>query len=423
MEPHSGSRVRTAIVIGGGLVGACCALALQDRSIGTTVLDEPSEPGPASLGNAGHIAIEQVAPLASLATLRSLPGRLFSAGGALSLPPREIRAWLPFSLRLLAASRPARFRSGKAALAGLMAEAVPAWRRLLHGCGAGELLIERGHLVVWESERGAAVGRAAWARADLGQARIADARPEEIELLSRAMVRPPAGAVRFEGTGQIADLDRLATTLRGAFQKRGGQVILGRVEGLESAEGLISVRSRDGVLRRADAVLVAAGIGSARLLRALGYHVPMIAERGYHLHAEASAWPIELPPVVFEERAMIVTRFRSGVRAASFVEFSGEEKPPDPRKWDRLRDHIRELGLPFWEPVAEWYGARPTLPDYLPALGRSSRHRNLFYAFGHQHLGLTLAAASAEIIRALVAGVGPLPDLSPFDLNRFQGHW
>ena len=116
---------------------------------------------------------------------------------------------------------------------------------------------------------------------------------------------------------------------------------------------------------------------------------------------------------------MIVTRFRSGLRAASFVEFGRGASPADPRKWARLRSHVAALGLSFGLPGAEWMGARPTLPDYLPAIGRSDRAANLFYAFGHQHLGLTLAATTGDAIAALVTGDAPPFDLSPFDLKRF----
>jgi D-amino-acid dehydrogenase len=166
----------------------------------------------------------------------------------------------------------------------------------------------------------------------------------------------------------------------------------------------------------ADAVLVAAGALSAGLLRPLGLRVPLIAERGYHLHAAESDWPLDLPPVVFEERSMIVTRFRSGLRAAGFFEFARPEAPPDPRKWARLRSNLEALGIAFADPV-EWSGARPTLPDYLPAIGRTAD--GLFYAFGHQHLGLTLAAATGEAIAALAAGDAPPFDLSPFAIERF----
>src|SRR3546814_16248428 len=103
-----------------------------------------------------------------------------------------------------------------------------------------------------------------------------------------------------------------------------------------------------------------------------------------------------MPPVVFEDRSMIVTRFRSGLRAAGFVEFGRAESPSDARKWARLRAHVQALGLPFRLPGEPWMGARPTLPDYLPAIGRARHAGNLFYAFGQQHLGLTLAPMTGE---------------------------
>ena len=95
------------------------------------------------------------------------------------------------------------------------------------------------------------------------------------------------------------------------------------------------------------------------------------------------------------------------------------ETPADPGKWAKLRAHAAALGLPFDLPGKPWMGARPTLPDYLPAIGRSTRAPNLLYAFGHQHLGLTLAAATGEAIAALATGVAPAIDLAPFDPARF----
>lgn len=169
----------------------------------------------------------------------------------------------------------------------------------------------------------------------------------------------------------------------------------------------------------ADAIVVAASVASKLLLEPLGYKVPIVAERGYHIQSVDTDWPTDLPPVVFEERSMIVTRFLSGLRAASFVEFGRERSPPDPRKWARLRTQVAALGLSFGGSGSEWMGARPTLPDYLPAIGRSRRAPNLLYAFGHQHLGLTLAAVTGEAIGALAAGEEPAVELAPFDIERF----
>jgi glycine/D-amino acid oxidase-like deaminating enzyme len=101
------------------------------------------------------------------------------------------------------------------------------------------------------------------------------------------------------------------------------------------------------------------------------------------------------------------------------VEFSRVSSPADPRKWRRLRSHAAALRLPLSSTASEWMGVRPTLPDYLPALGRSSRANNLLYAFGHQHLGLTLAAVTGEIVSSLATEESAPVDLAPFSLERF----
>ena len=223
----------------------------------------------------------------------------------------------------------------------------------------------------------------------------------------------------FRGQRQIADLDALAVALRAGFDAAGGTRVEAKVERLIVKDGGAVAITTDGARYEADAMIVAGGAASGALLRTIGHKVPIIAERGYHIQSAASDWPMDMPPVVFEDRSMIVTRFRSGLRAASFVEFGRGASPADPRKWGRLRTHVAALGLSFVLPGAEWMGARPTLPDYLPAIGRSDRAKNLFYAFGHQHLGLTLAATTGEAVAALVTGGAAPFDLAPFDLKRF----
>lgn len=411
--------MRSFLVIGGGIIGYCLALALQDRGLPVTLLDEGAEVKPASWGNAGHIAVEQVEPLASPASLRALPRRLLARDDALSLPLRDVQHWLPFALSLAAAARPARFQAGKAALTDLMADAMAAWMRLVQGLGAPDLLIRDGHYVLWDSPRSAARGLATLQRADTGTARFRPIDSAERAQLTALLGRPPAGAVRFTGSGHIAGHDLLFNAMRAHFLARGGQVRRERVRALTIAADRPAGILDDGGVLAADGVAVAAGVASKDLMQGLGHQVPMIAERGYHLHSDPGPWPADLPPLVFEDRALIVTRFCDYLRASSFVEFSHPGSPPDPAKWDRLRGRIRDLALPFPLPGREWLGSRPTLPDYLPAIGRSARAPNLFYAFGHQHLGLTLGPVTAERLADLIL-TGAAPKLRPFDIDRFQ---
>ncbi len=394
------------IVVGGGVVGLCSALALAGRGHRVTVFGASSGREAASWGNAGHIATEQTAPLASSAMLRSLPRRLSIAGGPLSLPPGQIAAWGPFAAALLAASTPERFAAGQAALKTLLAEALPAWRALDRTLGE-DLLVEDGHIVAWESDRSAARGRAHWGTQDIGTASFADTVPPPVTAAATA-------AIRFTGTAHVRDLTRLADALEREASAHGVTIV--------RAPATLVVENRRASIpgHDADLILVAAGVRSGPLLKPAGHRVPIIAERGYHLRAPADHWPADLPPLVFEDRSIIVTRYKDCVQVAGFVELAGPDTPPDPTKWLRLERHVAELGLPITGPFTRWMGSRPTLPDYLPAIGRSDRVDNLLYAFGHQHLGLTLAPVTATLVAALADGAPPAIDLAPFDLGRFD---
>lgn len=410
MQPMQGKM----IVIGGGVVGLASALALARAGYRVTVIDDDPAREAASWGNAGHIAIEQVAPLASWATIRSLPRRRFAAGGAVGLPPAAWRRWLPFGLRLLGAARSARFAVGKMALGGLLAEAMPAWQRLSQALREPDLLRIDGHLVAWSGADTAEAGWNAWMAADIGTAAFRDTSAAERACLPGG---PIADAIRFTNTAQIADLGALDRALRAALMASGGSFRAGRAT-LETIDGAARVRL-DGALLAEGPVLVAAGARSGALLTPIGHRVPIIAERGYHLRCRDHDWPADLPPIVYEDRSIIVTRYADCVQVASFVEFADADTPADPAKWERLEAHVAALGLPLRGPFTRWMGARPTLPDYLPAIGRSARTPNLLYAFGHQHLGLTLSAVTGEIVAALAADAATPVAMAPFSLERF----
>ncbi len=326
---------RSAVVIGGGIVGLSSALALQARGIAVTLLDAPGALSPASAGNAGHIAVEQHEPLASLAMVRSLPRRLMSFGGPASFPIGGAGQWLPFGLRLLRAARPARFTQGKGALGGLLAEALPAWRRLVADVGIPDLLRQQGNIVAWESPMGARRGRAALRDYESPVARWRDLTAAEAKTLSAILRSGPADAICFDGSASVADPAAVLQALAAAFLARGGVT--------ERRSASLSEARRLG----ADIIVVAAGVRSAAPMRELGHSTPIIAERGYHIHAAESRWPLSLPSVVFEERALVATRFRSGLRATSFIEFTRADAPADPRKWARLEAHAKALDLPF----------------------------------------------------------------------------
>jgi glycine/D-amino acid oxidase-like deaminating enzyme len=181
----------------------------------------------------------------------------------------------------------------------------------------------------------------------------------------------------------------------------------GRIE-IVTDNGSMSVRT----------AVVCAGAWSAPLLSTFGIHAPLEAERGYHVELPDHA-PLVDAPILYADHSVVVTPMASRLRASSYLEFAGLGTPPDARKPTRLRAKLRNLGYRCDTDGPSWMGPRPTLPDYLPGIGRAAGPHELFYAVGHQHLGLTLAAVTADLVAEIVTGRTPRFDLKPFDLGRF----
>jgi D-amino-acid dehydrogenase len=409
---------KSYLVIGGGLVGAASALRLQAAGFAVTLIDPGDPRRAASFGNIGHIAAEQVSPLASRESLRTFPGRLFGLGGALDFRWRDAGLWGPWALRFIAASDPARHARGQVALTAILAHALPAWRRLAEFSGAPGVVGPDGHAVVWMGERAADKGLRSWERSQTGSAAFRPMSPEDLAPYATVMKNAPVAGIRFSGTAQVSEPQAARDALMAAFAAHGGEVVHARVARLSGGDRVIAHLDGGGA-REAEGALVAAGAWAGRLMRGLGVEAPVIAERGYSVQSADHGWNQSLPPTVFEEHSMVVSRFTSGLRASSFVEFGSPDAPGDPRKWRALERHLSDLGIAFPGQPDRWVGPRPTLPDYLPAIGRLERDPRILYAFGHQHLGLTLSAITAELTAALAEGLDPAIDLSLFRIERF----
>lgn len=410
---------KSYLVIGGGLVGAASALRLQAAGFAVTLIDPGDPRRAASFGNIGHIAAEQVSPLASRESLRTFPGRLSGLGGPLDFRWRDAGLWGPWALRFIAAADPARHAAGQAALTAILAQALPAWRRLAQFAGAPGVVGRDGHAVVWMSGRAAEKGLRAWEGSATGSAAFRAMSPDDLAPYGEVMTRAPFAGIRFSGTAQVSEPQAARDALMADFTARGGEVVHARVARLSGGDRVVAELAGGGV-REAEGALVAAGAWAGRLMRDLGVEAPVIGERGYSVQSAEHSWYETLPPTVFEEHSMVVSRFTSGLRASSFVEFGSPDAPGDPRKWRALERRLGDLGIRFSPEPDRWVGPRPTLPDYLPAIGRLERDPRILYAFGHQHLGLTMSAITAELTVSLAQGVEPAINLKPFRIERFS---
>jgi D-amino-acid dehydrogenase len=239
----------------------------------------------------------------------------------------------------------------------------------------------------------------------------------ELERYAGVLKRVPTAAVQVSGTGQVSDPQAARDAMLASFAERGGESVAGSAVRVEM-NGRVTLA--DGTTREADAVLVCAGPWSRALMEGLDVTTPLIGERGYHLQSTETNWPRDLPTTVFEENFIAVSRFTTGLRCTSFVEFGSPDAPGDERKWRRLRQRIDELGIAFEANPDRWVGSRPSLPDFVPAIGRLERAPKVLYAFGHAHLGLTEAPITAEIVTAMATEKPPAIDVRPYRIERFR---
>lgn len=408
--------MKSILVIGGGIVGAACALRLQAAGVQTTLIDPGDIRRGASFGNAGHIGSEQVTPWSAWGNVLGAPRSSFGAGGPLDFRWSDVALWAPWTMRFLAACDPAHFARGREALTALLADSLPAWQRIADLTERPDIVIAHGHVTAWMTPQGAERGLAAMAKARWGATRYKEMSGADLAVYEGVLNRPPHAAVRFSGTGQVSEPQAAREAILASFTARGGDTVKGAVARVDAKARATLI---DGGAREADAILVCAGPWSRRLMEQLGQRTPLIGERGYHVQSAETNWSHDLPTTVFEENFIAVSRFTSGLRATSFVEFGSPDAPGDERKWRRLQQRIAELGIQFSPTPQRWVGSRPSLPDFMPAIGRLERAPRVLYAFGHAHLGLTEAPITSELICALATDRPPSIDLAPFRIERF----
>jgi D-amino-acid dehydrogenase len=406
----------TIAVIGAGVVGAAVALALAREGRSVLLLDR-AQPGlaGASFGNVGHIAAELVQPLPSPGLLFGFWRELFCFDGALDLPARQALRMLPWIRRFgrAAFQRDANTRE----LAPLVQPAAATWARWLDEIGRPELLRRNGHYEIGFGRRAQSMARAqARSMAQLGIG-TRPVPPEQLLPLQRAAREEAAAGLWFEDSAHVIDPLEVVRALAGAALARGATFRRFDVRAMRSIGDKIEIAGDQPALRL-DGAVVCAGMGSQSLLAAFGLHAPLQAVRGYHIEIPGQAAFLDAP-VVYTREHVLVTPMAGRLRASSYMEFRDPMAPPDPRKPLRLRQKVRALGYACEPEGPSWVGARPVLPDYLPAIGRAQGPMKVYYALGHQHIGLTIAPITAELVADLAAGRNPRVSVTAFDLRRF----
>jgi D-amino-acid dehydrogenase len=410
-------------VIGAGIVGVCAASYLQRQGHEVFIV-EVGEPGHgASFGNAGAFNASSVTPVSMPGIMWNVPRWLFDPLGPLSLRWRYLPVVAPWLIRFIRAGTLENVHAQARALRPLVGATLDALMPLVRDANAEDLVHRLGHLYVYRSQHGPEKERLAWELRRENGVQIDEFDADELRQLEPTLARDFVRGILIRENGHTSNPLGLVERLLGQFLRSGGELVRARALGFDLADShLAAIRTDTGNLR-ADAAIVCAGAWSKPLTTALGDRIPLETERGYHLMVRD---PEVMPriPTADAEGKFVATPMMTGLRFAGTVELAGLTAPPDWRRARILLDQGRRMlpGLAAHyteDRISVWMGHRPSLPDSLPVIGPSRATRDVIYAFGHGHVGMTAAPMTGKVVADLVAGRPPAIDITPFAPARF----
>src|SRR5690606_9451319 len=406
-------------IVGAGIIGTSAAFALRERGYAVTLFDraEPGRTGP-SFGNAGHVAVQGIFPLASPGIGLKGAAMLTRAAAPLKIPAAYARQIAPWLWAFWRNSYGERQEAAIRALIGLARGGLDETEALWSRAGFAHLLTRKPCLYLYDTEVSSRLAHAHWQRKiDEGFASTPLAQQDIRELEPALAPIFPRGWLSHD-YGHVTDPWEVVSAMFRATQERGvgfETAAVDAVRGDETGAALVI----GGAGRRFDAVLIAAGAWSRPLAASLGERLPVEAERGYNLTFPAERARIS-HPLLLADRGIAATPLAIGLRFGGWTELGGTALPPNPAHWRKLRE-IADAAIPGLgkAEAREWMGHRPSMPDSVPAISRSGRSPRVFYAVGHGHYGLSYSARTAAFVTALIAEAAD-ERLAPYSIARWN---
>ena len=405
-------------IVGAGIQGISNALFLQKKGFSVTIFDrdEPGSPA-ASYGNAGHFSPYASVPINRPDVLTDVPAMLLSSTGPLALKWNYVPKMMPWFLQFIRNCTTKRMMHTAKNMHQILDLALPAYDELFDEIELGGLVEKKGILYIWNDQSLKSRELEIKVRDELGvDQQIVT--PKEIHDLEPNIKPIYHGGVYYQYGRHARNPKKILLKLYDLFLKKGGKFLKMNIKDINfnDEKPVIKAETQSFLF---DKIVIACGSFSKKLTDNLDEKIPLDTERGYHVHFKNCDHLLSRP-VIFQNRGFGITPMEQGLRVVGTVEFGGLDNPLSKSRVKNLINNAKYMMGDLPEHEDEWLGFRPTLPDYLPVIGPSKKYKNVFYCFGHHHLGWTLGPISGKIISGMIAEENTNLDLKPYSSLRFS---
>ena len=413
-------RLKSSVgIIGAGIQGVCISLYLIKKGYKVTLLDrdEPAQHS-ASYGNAGHFSPYASVPNNRPDILLDVPAMLLSSTGPLALKWNYVPKMIPWFLKFIKNCSKKKMLHTAKYMHQILDLALPAYDELFQDIDVSGLVESKGIIYFWTDKDLKSRELEINIRKELGVKQQL-LTPHEIHDLEPHIKKIYHGGVLYPNARHARNPKKILLKLFGLFLEQGGHFEKQNVETIAfSSEDKPIIKSNSNTYNF-DKIVIACGAFSKKLTDQANEKIPLDTERGYHVHFKGKDHLLSRP-VIFLNRGFGITPMEQGLRVVGTVEFGGLNNPLSKKRILNLVNNAKYLFSELSDYHDEWLGFRPTLPDYLPVMGPSKKYKNLFYSFGHHHLGWTLGAISGKIIAGMIAEEKTNLDLSAYSSLRFS---
>jgi glycine/D-amino acid oxidase-like deaminating enzyme len=405
-------------VIGAGIQGVSNALFLQKKGFDVTMFDRdvPGSPS-ASYGNAGHFSPYACVLMNRPDVLTDLPAMLLSSTGPLALKWNYVPKMIPWFFQFLRNCTTKKMMHTAKNMNQILDLALSAYDELFDDIDLDGLVEKKGILYIWNDQSLKSRELEIKVRNELGVDQQVVS-PKEIHDLEPNIKPFYHGGVYYKYGRHARNPKKILVKLFDLFLKKGGKFLKMNVQDInfENEKPAVKTETQRYIF---DKLVIACGAFSKKLTDNLGEKIPLDSERGYHVHFKDCDHLLNRP-VIFSNRGFGITPMEQGLRVVGTVEFGGLTNPLSKPRVKNLINNAKYMLGDLPEHEDEWLGFRPTLPDFLPVMGPSKNYKNIFYCFGHHHLGWTLGPISGKIIAGMIAEENTNLNLSPYSSIRFS---